>query len=230
MNRLLLCVSFFCFSSAVLASVVMFDASLQDTETSDWTIETVEAFGNTGFVQVDLAMDERNAPYLTYYTSQGPGIPNVRYAVKLDDIWHPEGITETVWGGGKSCIVVESSDDVHVFYDDAGLYHASQSGSGWLLEEVDKNATRTTWVDCDATMDSKGNPHVAYVTDPIGGIQGEVKYAFLDGMSWALEKIDDGGVVSLWASIDIDSQDRPHILYYGDVYGEVRYAVKRGDI
>ena len=84
-------------------------------------------------------------------------------------------------------------------------------------------------------MDSQDVPHVAY-QNLTGGVK-TISYATLNVTAtqisgnnvWVIETVDTnlGDTAGSWLSIDLDSQDRPHISYYsGDTKNSLRYATK----
>ena len=84
-------------------------------------------------------------------------------------------------------------------------------------------------------IDSQDVPHVAY-QNLTGGVK-TISYATTNVTAtqisgnnvWVIETVDTnlGDTAGSWLSIDLDSQDRPHISYYsGDTKNSLRYATK----
>jgi len=99
------------------------------------------------------------------------------------------------------------------------------------LPLVTRNWPPPTWhsecVDCppsiekitqgSITLDSAGQPHVAYGGD-------NLYYAWHNGTSWQVEVADPSPLVGAWASIALDGNNYPHISYYNYDTGDLKYA------
>lgn len=84
--------------------------------------------------------------------------------------------------------------------------------ASWLAEIIDKEGITGRYTSID--LDSSGFPHISYCREDDGGY---VKYAYWNGDKWTINTIDEGfddavGNV-LTTSIEIDSNDHPHIAY-----------------
>ncbi len=69
--------------------------------------------------------------------------------------------------------------------------------------------------------DAAGNPHLAY-----GGDQ--LYHAWHDGTNWQTEVVDATPQVGAVAALDIDSQNRPHIVYFDQSHYDLKYAQWNG--
>jgi hypothetical protein len=65
------------------------------------------------------------------------------------------------------------------------------------------------------------NPHIAYGGD-------HLYYASYTGSAWQLETVDSSYGVGKYASLALDSNNRPHISYYDSVNGALKYATHNG--
>lgn len=77
----------------------------------------------------------------------------------------------------------------------------------WHTEVVDARRMFEDFTHRSVALDSQGRPHVA------AGYQ-ELYHIWHDGVSWQFEVVDAGPWVGRWASLALDSADRPHISYY----------------
>lgn len=68
-------------------------------------------------------------------------------------------------------------------------------------------------------FDSNNNPHVAFGGD-------HLYYAYRDGSGWHTEIVDNSLSVGRYASLALDSSNRPHISYYDALNGNLKYAFK----
>jgi len=72
----------------------------------------------------------------------------------------------------------------------------------WVIERVDGPRFLAAPYEHNLALDSTGNPHVAYG-------QGQLSYAWRDGLDWYVEMVDQGGM----SVLELDAADRPHIAY-----------------
>jgi len=203
--------------------LILSQSSPGSADSTGWTIETVDTTSG-GSSGVDLKLDSTGTPRVAYNPPT-----EVMHAIREAGSWNTSYVASKYWGtaaGDTQCLAIDKKGVSHVFFDNAGLYHAVPAASGWSVEEVDKVTSPTTWVSCQASVDSHGRLHVAYATKLFVNRPGEIKYAMSNGTGWSIEKIDEGGLTAFWVSIVVDSQDNPHILYYADSYNEVRHAYR----
>jgi hypothetical protein len=62
--------------------------------------------------------------------------------------------------------------------------------------------------------------HICYYD----GTNGDLKYAYWDGVSWAYEIVDSDGDVGRFCSLDLNSAGEPAISYYDDSGRDLMYA------
>jgi hypothetical protein len=65
------------------------------------------------------------------------------------------------------------------------------------------------------------NPHIVYGGD-------HLYYASYTGSAWQVETVDSAYGVGKYASLALDSNNRPHISYYDSVNGALKYATHNG--
>ncbi len=187
------------------------------TPESAWTIETVGLHG--GSADPHIALDSSNDPHVLFCP---PG--EVRYADRGETGWTSELVTSTVSGGVCGELVVAPGDVPHATTPLAvgtlrELYGTRVSGAwnlsaypGGLLEAVNKI----------------GEPQVVSYWN-LGPSQFSFRYLSLVGGVWVHDDVETfpaSGINLAWASLALDSQDTPHILYYDDARGDVRYTFR----
>lgn len=75
-------------------------------------------------------------------------------------------------------------------------------------------------------LDSAGNPHVVFGED-------QLDYAYFDGVTWQIERVDNTPRVGFNASLVLDNTGNPHIVYSNiDITGNrvVKYTYKQNGI
>jgi len=125
-------------------------------------------------------------------------------------------------------LALDASDNPHIAYgneDNNKLAYIHWDGFSWQKQEFDFGTGPDAWF-TSIDLDSQGRPHIASVTY-LALPRIDIWYTYWDGSAWHSEKVDTvNGLRGVWmfVSIAIDSQDRPHIAYYANGAGTLRYA------
>jgi hypothetical protein len=128
---------------------------------------------------------------------------------------------------GERSLALDSAGQPHVAYGADLLYYARFDGSHWHTEVVDD--TPGTGRHASLALDGSDNPHIAYcmgATYPTGNpfYCTTLKYAYWDTGAWHIETVDSDPGVGSYASLALDAAGQPHIGYYDDNNGVLKYA------
>jgi hypothetical protein len=139
-----------------------------------------------------------------------------------------------------------TSGDLHLTYyrnngvsSQRDLMHASFNGTNWSDPEVidgggagNQNKWKTGQSFNGLEIDSVGGLHLSYWDwYDHGSDQAYLKYAHYNGSSWSvqtLQSIIGKNNPLRYTSLDIDSDDRPHISYYDAMNSTLRYTYYDG--
>jgi hypothetical protein len=106
------------------------------------------------------------------------------------------------------------------------LRYARWDGGQWLIETVDSDGK--TGLCTSLALDESDNPHISYYDET----NGDLKYAYHVGAggncgpsnNWQCDTVDSKGDVGLYTSLALDESGNPHISYYDDANGDLKYA------
>jgi hypothetical protein len=203
-------------SSALTVSVLSSDTENGDQGrpglSSDWRIEVVGYHG--GSAPPDIALDSSNGPHVLYCP---PG--EVDLAVREPIAWSNETVFgPTGVGGVCGVLSLDSLDNPFVGFD--RLAHKTEGG--W-------NYTPVPWIPYDMAVSSGGTVHITYFKRTAPD-EVTVQEAYLRGGNWTTEDVDifsaPSSLGSSWLSLALGPDSLPHLLYYADALGEIRYAYK----
>jgi hypothetical protein len=76
--------------------------------------------------------------------------------------------------------------------------------------------------DSSIKFDADGNPHISYYDVS----NGNLKYAYRAGSSWAIETVDSEWDVGQWTSLAVDGGGTVHITYQDVSHGTLKHAWK----
>ncbi|MEC8242749.1 MAG: thrombospondin type 3 repeat-containing protein [Candidatus Thermoplasmatota archaeon] len=196
----------------------------------NWTTEAVDSPGRVG-EYCAIAVDSNDLPHIAYVDRDNGGV--IKYAHK-NQSWDLSEIDEE---GEYISIDIDTQNRAHFsYYDlsDQDLRYLSHSGAN--VDQITQSITfNQNWGGIGLAIDSQDVPHVAY-QNLTGGVK-TISYATLNVSAtqitgynvWIIETVDTnlGDTAGSWLSIDLDSQDRPHISYYsGDGVNSIKYAFK----
>ena len=181
---------------------------------SGWKKDTVTPAGLHPAYN-SMILDSNDNPHISFYDGRsGDRGGGLRYA-KWDGIaWNVELVDQSTPGssllvGGWSSIALDGYDHPHISYFDRkneSVKYAKWDGSAWKIEIVEIASLGETSID----LDSHGNPHLSY-----RNYTGQaVKYGKWNGSAWEIEIVNSSSHLLRYASMELDSNDNPHIGFY----------------
>jgi len=127
--------------------------------------------------------------------------------------------------GRHNSLAIDSQGRPHIAYYDGNLKalrYARWTGASWALELVDW--TNDVGRFASLALDAGDRPRIAYLDYD----NNDLRYAYSDGTQWYRETVDGGSpnddAVGKYASLALDSAGRPHIAYYDESFGTLKYA------
>ena len=196
-------------------------------------------FNSDGIAQDGDYLWASNSQYVSMVTDHS-GIQQV--ALKADDgvrfksqVDAPAStsvvVTNSNSPGGFISLDIDSYSNPHMIYrlevgSKLAYSYSADSGSTWNHQIIDAEGNIPFYY-TSVKIDSKDVPHVVYSSyDEIG-----FRYAFKNTSGWQITKLDgvnDGLDIDgygHWVSMDLDSNDSPHISFHDTGSKSLKYAV-----
>ena len=126
-------------------------------EAGAWTLETVDAAGNTGWFGA-LAIDGADALHVAYYESTAQ---DLKYATNASGEWVNETVDTSITAAGLG-IAVDADGAAHIAYFENGwggvgdLRYASNASGAWVVGDIDT----VTGYGADIAIDDEGAIHI----------------------------------------------------------------------
>ncbi len=195
-----------------------------------WHTETVQS-SNGGS---SIAVDSDDIPYLCFSSEVDSMSPELKGAKREQDSWNVRTVdngTDFSEVGNSISMKTEKDSYMHFAYTEYfpmeakfTLKYGYWDGDSLNIEVVDGREDVYPQ-QISLAVDSKNNPHISYYDrDPSTGEAYGLRYAKYTGSSWETETVDSDGDVGSYCSIDIDSEDNPHLVYYDNTNFNIKYA------
>lgn len=190
----------------VLLLMIMFCANLSmqqsslATEAPTWDITTVASTDYS--YDPSLALDSKGQPHISYQDSQNF---DLKYAFWNGNKWVTSIVDPKYYAGYTPSLELDSNDRPHISYVVRwihGFEKTVQEGNSLIIEKTNMGSLKFDRMNFDMETDY-------------------LKYAVLDGDSWAIKTIDGIDDVN-FASLRLDSKDQARISCDGN---PIRYVV-----
>ncbi|MGB2346789.1 MAG: putative Ig domain-containing protein, partial [Candidatus Poseidoniaceae archaeon] len=191
----------------------------------------IDSNGNVG-EYTSIAIDSNGFKHISYY-----GGGDLKYATDTSGSWVVTTV-DTSARRESTSIAIDSNDAVHISYQGSGnLKYATCSSScatasNWDLVSVDTTSTNVGEYGSIA-IDSNDTIHISYFDNG----NNDLKYATCSNgctsaSNWTNVSVYTTGVVGMFTSIAIDSNDALHVAFWNRTSGHtgfLRYATCSSD-
>ena len=186
-----------------------------------WEISEVDGAG----AKPSIAVDASGTPHIAFMSEDMPGF--VKRAVLADGQWEASTVT-TGYMYGPLDIELDSVGNAHIVWHnhdaEDGAYGRFEGGE-WQTTDI-RSAGHDGW-DINVAIDSTGSPHVLSVDPSQFGSQDGLEYATFDGQGWTVDTVGSGPLpYEFGNSLAIDSEDRPHTVWFDDGALDLKYAIR----
>ncbi len=188
------------------------DLNYATNVSGSWVVKVVDSDGDVG-KSSGIALDSLGNAHICYIDSTNN---LVKYATNASGVWEIIVIDN---GSSAGSIVIDSSDNIHVVYNDGSfLKYAIYTDNSWKT-----SALNVTGSSPSITVDSSNHLHMSY------SINSTLNYATNVSGFWESENVTGSGsyVFSGSGSIALDSSDNPHICYYNYQDYSLKYATNQ---
>ena len=191
-----------------------------------WSVE--RATEGYFYAPMDLALDAGGNPYIYYHDHQAlqflPDLGDAVVIFKRDGVWIEETLADPGHDGWDGSIAMDAQGGVHVLAFDpvqfGGVngveYYRRDANGVWSVEPIGSGPNPYEF-GTDLVLDDQGRPHVVYHdgTETLtSGSGADLKYAAMSDGGWEIQTVDSVGDVGKFASLALDSEQRPHIAYF----------------
>ena len=187
-----------------------------------WDIVQVDDEG----AKPSLAVDSSGTPHIAFMAEAMPGF--IKHAVLIGPSeWRISTVDTGYFYGPLDIKVDEAGVPSVVWHDhdnEDGAF-AKLSGDKWDVSRI-RNSGHDGW-DISVALDSNGDPHVASIDPAQFGGRSGFEYAVFDGQNWTVEEVGSGPLpYEFGTGLAIDSQDRPHVVWFDAQSEGLKYAVR----
>jgi hypothetical protein len=209
------------------------------TTASNWDDVSVDTTGS-GAAHGDytsIAIDSNDAVHISYYDGNNDDLKyaTCSSACTTASNWDDVSVDTTGIVGRSSSIAIDSNDAVHISYYDgtngdlkyATCASSCSSASSWTTTSVDTTGIVGTYT--SIAIDSNDAVHISYYDLGLSHSNSDLKYATCSSActtasNWDDVSVDTTGIVGLFPSIAIDSNDVVHISHWDGTNKDLKFA------
>jgi len=198
---------------------------------SSWGSDLVHNASFTGYYS-SIVLDDTNLARITYF-SKPVGQLFFVAQTGASQFATPVEIDRTANMGAYNAVAYDNTGKPHAaFMNDTtdDLYYAKWNGASWDVSLVD--SAGETGLYTDIALDSNNVPHIAYYNLTTTCL----RYATWVSDHWVAVNVEPNDTngncakVGKYASIAVDNLNRPHISYYDEENGDLKWAYKDSGI
>lgn len=171
----------------------------------------------------DVAVDSLARAHVVW--REDSATPGVYYSICTESSCTTPGLISVTSGGTAPSIAVDSADNLHLAWNNAGrIYYSKYNGSSWSTPVEISTGTQNQYL--DIAVDAANHPHVVWFANPY-----VIYYNYFDGTSWlpTPERVDATGN-ALYPAIAVISDDTPQVVWEYRQSGnyEIYYSYRIG--
>lgn len=222
--------------------------NLVSTYYAPWIIKTLDSTGDVGSYASVTVDPDSGITYVSYYDATNKDLRMAEYVGSggncgSNNNWSCETIDFNGDVGQYSSISISpfEGEPGIAYYDSTNgalkyAYRDCDPSCNWIISTIDVGvpaAFRFKGLYTSLTYDSGSKPYIAYHYSRLFSDESlMVAYSRPNGNcgvdsaanQWQCDTIDSGDGVGMYTSIDIDSDDKPHIAYYDRGKIGLKYA------
>jgi hypothetical protein len=192
----------------------------------EWIFEVVQKNQDIG-LGCSLSLDNNDASHISFTDDSDKGL---YYAKRENSIWTSSLIDSDCNVFASTSIAVDSNGLVHIAYFDVptseenwNLKYAFFNENEWRIEIVDPDL-KYFWNDwgVSISVDKYERVHISYYY----WYKWDLKYACKINDKWSIEYVDTEGDVGVYASLSLDLDNYPIIVYMSRSNLILKYAKK----
>lgn len=206
----------------VLYCILVFSVASADV----WYLENVDSNSSILLNRSSIALDAGGNARISYQACVYETSSDLKYAYWNGTNWAISIIDSNVSGDGLAeynSLALDSEGKPRIAYNDREngyIKYASWSGSFWDITIVDTGLGEYV-SGSSLCLDSEDTPSIVYSYDYNDR---DLMYARWYESAWYISAIDIPGKVGLWSSMDLASNDKPHVSYCDNTNDNLKYA------
>jgi hypothetical protein len=191
-----------------------------------WKTEVVDPAPGTGYA-ASLAFDNTGKAGISYYDDYNHSLKLARWS---GTSWILQTVDTSPFAGFTSSLAFNSAGYPRIAYEDYDsaqavfrIKYVEWNGAAWSFYPTIDHTEEYRGTTLSLALDQSGGTHISYWRsnyDVVGGLI----YASWTSGAWALQIVEEDTETGRDNSLAFDSLGKPHISYFNDWDGLVRYA------